>query len=137
MTVGEDLFGVVIAVGLISMFVVVWCNSFIAYRERHSALEESRILLSVSDYLVNGALPGVSPEPGLVHEVMLERRSANFTENLASSGLSVQTLIATLEGETLFRSNGVLDGSSVSVSLPIVYENCENRIPARLIVRKG
>ena len=135
MTLGEDLFSVLVAVGLISVFVVVFGNSFSTYRDYQDSCNDSKELLALSDYVRNGSHPSLRAESPIVEGVRLEARLSDFLRDVVGTNSSVRILIDGIMNEEFFRTEKKLDGSSRSVSLPIVYRGCDDElIPARLII---
>ena len=133
-TLGEDIFGVMVAVGLISVFVVVWGSSFATYRKYNKGFQESQFLLSVSNFVINGSHPDVRSEPALIRDRDFRKQLADFFGDMRSCGEPIRVSVTSLQDATLFRSGETLDGSTRSVSFPVVYVKGNERFPVRLIV---
>lgn len=138
-TIGEDILGILIAVGLISVFCLVLGNSFSAYQEQRAAEERSQLLLTVSDFLRNGTFSrgGNETEPGLLNHTMLEERLPQFIERLGRESTEVRVKIVSLDHDLLFSWGKKKEELARSISVPVVYELKDEKVPARLIVRTG
>lgn len=137
-TFGEDILAVLMAVGLISIFVVVLGSSFSGYQERCMSEGELRSLLRTSDYLRNGAFSksegkselGLLSQEGIKEKIrQLELRSQEAGE--------IGVEITSLDHNILWEWGGERKDSTRSMIFPIAYEHKGKRIPARMIVWRG
>ncbi len=133
-SIGEDILGVLMIVGLFSLFFIVWSDSYLSHQEQELSRKKSKILLSISDYLRNGSL-SENAEPALINKKILENEISSLLTNLEHEGIGLEVEIITQDGETVHSSGRRLESPVRSVSLPIIYENRNGRTTAFLNIR--
>jgi len=127
---------VLIAAGLISMFVLILGSSFSAYREGVKEEREERLILIISNFLRNG-LPSNEfngTEAGILTRSRLKGSLPKLSERLRIQDVSIFVEIDSWEGDSVFRWGKNIQNSDFSISTPIVYESEADRIPAKVIV---
>lgn len=138
-TVGEDVLTVLVAVGLISMFVLVLGSSFSAYRKGEKEEREERLLLMISNYIRNGLSSERvnGTEPGVLTRSELEESLPGLSERLGIEDVNIFVEIVSGEDDGIFCWGRNTEDFNLSISTPIVYENETDRIPAKVIVHLG
>lgn len=130
-TVGQDIGVFLIAIGLIVGFTLVLMDSYSEFTEVRSSEEEKRLLFYVFDLLRNRSVSGVITE-----NVFLENESG-VIERLNKEGHEIELKVRSQKGKE-YRRAGKIDGSKIrTISLPIVYESADGRVPARIIISIG
>lgn len=134
-TVGEDIFGVLMVVGLISTFIVALTQFYSAHMELSGLQKGSRLVLSISDQLRNEVLSRSEEghRPGIIETTAFEEDLPNFTKFLEREGLELSVEFVTLNGETLLH-HGNLANFSRSMSFPAVLREGPRKRTGRMIV---
>lgn len=133
-TFGEDILLVMVAVGLISTFIVVLDESISAHRERIGRREELETLLVVSNYLekeeISEGKPGV--KMGVLDKGEIERKLTQF-ESWNPDFREVEIKVISFNQEILYGRGGK-EPSNKSISLPVVYGRDDEMIPGRMVI---
>jgi hypothetical protein len=123
-SVGEDLFLVLVAVGLVAVFVTALAHSYHSYAERRNASEDFDLALDIAEQLRGQVLVGENGQLGLLE--LSHERLENYSQILAMQGINLRVEVGTFEGELLFahgpESNPLEQYFSppVGVSFPVV-----------------
>lgn len=127
------------AVGLISMFVLILGSSFSTYQEGVKEEREERLLLITYNFLRNGLPSDESngTEPGVLTRSRLKESLPRLSERLRIQDVNIFLEIDSWEGDSLFCSGRNSQNFDLSISTPIVYENEADRVPAEVIVHLG
>lgn len=127
---------VLIAVGLISTFIVTLGKSLSVQEEREKADERFQSLLSISDPLTSGVFSGGTrgAEPGLLSYKALKEKLPRTLEKMSQEGVQIQVKISSFGNEPLFEGGRERENLASSLSLPIVYEHENTKIPARISI---
>ncbi len=136
LSVGEDLFSTMAAVGLISLFALVLAHVYNSNEARDESQEEFELALSVAEQLKNDVLcgSGAGGRLGLITQSEFERALPSFSDLLADRGIALRTEIRSLEGQLLL-DYGPEPTNSSSVSLPTAFERAPGeRVPSQLVV---
>lgn len=130
---------VLMATGLVVVFVTVLDDSFSAHRESQDSMDEFRLLLTVSDYIGGGNFSDEDNgfEVGVLSQELLQEKLPRFIERLRRQGIRIRVEIVSLEGDLLFNSESGGENFSRSIDLIVAYEREGREIPARLIVWIG
>lgn len=123
LSVGEDLFSTLVAVGLISLFVLALAHVCRAHEARGDSQEGFELALSVAEQLKNHVPhePESGPRLGLIVRTDFERALPSFSELLAERGVGVRVEIRSLEWQQLFAHGPEPATRSSSVSLPVAF----------------
>ena len=99
-SVGEDLFSVLVAVGLVAVFVTALAHSYHLYAERRNASEDFDLALDIAEQLRNQVLVGENGQLGLLE--LSHERLENYSQILAMQGINLRVEVGALGGELLF-----------------------------------
>ena len=99
-SVGEDLFSVLVAVGLVAVFVTALAHSYHLYAERRNASEDFDLALDIAEQLRDQVLVGENGQLGLLE--LSHERLENYSQILAMQGTNLRVEVGTLGGELLF-----------------------------------
>ncbi|KXB02407.1 hypothetical protein AKJ45_02020 [candidate division MSBL1 archaeon SCGC-AAA261F19] len=135
-TVGEDIFSTLIAVGLISTFVLVLSQSYSFQKEREELQEDLSLTLVISDHLKNEMLcrSGSGVHPGVICRPAFQENLPRFCKLLARKGLGLRVEILTLNREPLLLYGVEPRDFARSISIPVVFQDETRRRPARMNV---
>lgn len=124
LSVGEDLFSTLVAVGLLSVFVFALIHTYQAHSAHGESQEDFELALDVAEQLKNDVLSGSGggPRPGIITQAEFERELPRFSELLARRGVGLRVEVKSLEGEPLFSYGPEPANHSSSVSLPVALE---------------
>lgn len=138
-TFGEDMMAVLIATGLVIVFVTVLGDSFSAHRGREDSMEEFQLFLTISDFLRGGnfSSEGGGFGPGVLNREVLQEKLPQFVERLRRQCIRMRVEIVSFEGELLFGSEGEKENFSRSLSVPVAYECFGKKVPAKMVVWIG
>lgn len=130
---GEDLIAVLIAVGLISTFLVVLEDSIGHHRKMKESKDELKNLVITSNYLEKGGSKKNKDfdKLGVLSESEI-RNSIDRLNSWNSKFGKIGLRIGSLNNEILY-STGDMSDSAKSVTLPIVYERNGEKNPAKII----
>lgn len=99
-SVGEDLFSVMVIVGLVVVFVIALAHSYHVYAERRNACEDFDLALDVAERIKYQVL---AEENGQLGQPELSReRLENYSRILAIQGVSLRVEVKSLDGEIIF-----------------------------------
>ena len=99
-SVGEDLFSVLLIVGLVGVFIAALAHSYHTYAERQSAYESFDLALDIAERLKDQVLVIQDGRPGLLE--LSRDRLGDFSALLALQGVNLRVEVRSLEGELLF-----------------------------------
>ena len=99
-SVGEDLFSVLLIVGLVGVFISALAHSYHIYAERQSAYESFDLALDIAERLKDQVLVTQDGQPGLLE--LSRNRLEDFSALLALQGVNLRVEVRSLEGELLF-----------------------------------
>jgi hypothetical protein len=99
-SVGEDLFSVLVAVGLIVVFVSALAHSYHVYAERINAANDFDLALEIADRLRNQVLIKENSPLGVLE--LSHERVENYSKILAMQGINLHVEVVGLGGEILF-----------------------------------
>ncbi|KXA92473.1 hypothetical protein AKJ64_03065 [candidate division MSBL1 archaeon SCGC-AAA259E17] len=138
-TFGEDMMAVLIATGLVLVFVTILGDSFSAHREKEDSVEKFQLFLTISDFLRGGSFSGEDGgfEPGVLSREVLEEKLPQFLERLRRQCIRLRVEVVSLGGELIFSSEADKENFSRSLSVPVVYECKGKKIPAKMVVWIG
>jgi hypothetical protein len=143
LSVGEDLFAVVIIVGLVVLLIVALAHSYHTYAERKNMYESFDLALDIADQLRNDVLAKHenSTFPGLVNPRISEQELRSYRQLLAGQGIGLRIEVRTLGGELALAYGPEPDALSqyfsppCSVSLPVaISQTPASRALGELIV---
>jgi len=123
-SVGEDIFSVLVAVGLFAVFVTALAHSYHLYAERRNASEDFDLALDIAEQLRGQVLMGENGQLGLLE--LSHERLENYSQILAMQGINLRVEVGTFEGEILFvygqepNPLGQYFSPPVGVSFPVV-----------------
>lgn len=139
-SVGEDLFSVLVGVGLVAVFVAALAHSYHIYVERRNASEDFGLALHIAERLRNQVLVGQGGQLGLLEPS--HERLENYSQILALQGINLRVEIRTPEGELLFAHGpepNPLEGyfsPPVGVGLPAaIAQDQSSAVPCELSVQ--
>jgi hypothetical protein len=92
-SVGEDLFSVLIAVGLVAVFVTALAHSYHLYAERRNASEDFDLALDIAEQLRNQVPVGENGQLGLLE--LSHERLENYSQILAVQGINFRVEVGT------------------------------------------
>ena len=129
-SVGEDIFSTLIAVGLISLFVTALAHFYIRQEGNLAYSEDFRLTLEVAERLRNDVLSWSREGtcPGLVSPSAFEFRLDKFSELLFKQGIGLRVEIRSLDGKLLLSHGSALREPRCSVSLPITLGHTAGRV---------
>lgn len=135
MTLGEDIFTVLIAVGLISTFIVALAQFYCAKVELINIQNESRLALSTSDQLRNRVLSWDEggPHPGVISSARFNEDLPKFSKILKREGLGLGVKLLALSGETLLLY-GEPANFSRTLSFPVILQTKFRKRSCRMVV---
>jgi hypothetical protein len=121
LSVGEDIFSTLTAVGLISLFVVVLAHFYRGQEESLAHQEDFELTLEVIERLKNDVISsdqgGV--RPSLIYRSAFERELPRFSELLLKQGIGLRVEVRAIDGELILSHGGEPEGSQCSISLPV------------------
>lgn len=122
-SIGEDLFSVLVVVGLVVVFATALAHSYHVYAERRNASEDFDLALDTAERLINQVLVKENSQLELLE--LSSERLENYSRILAMQGISLRVEVLALEGEILFAHGpepdplGQYFSPPVGVSLPV------------------
>lgn len=122
-SVGEDLFSVLVVVGLVAVFVTALAHSYHVYAERRNASEDFDLALDIAERLQDQVLIKENGQLGLLE--LSSERLENYSRILAMQGINLRVEVGALGGELLFSHGpepnplGQYFSPPVGVSLPV------------------
>lgn len=99
-SVGEDLFSVLVAVGLVAVFVTALAHSYHLYAERRNASEDFDLALDIAEQLRDQVLVGENGQLGLLE--LSHERLENYSQISAMQGINLRVEVDTIGGELFF-----------------------------------
>lgn len=135
MTLGEDIFTILVAVGLISTFIVALVQFYRASLELSDLQKESRSVLSISDQLRNQFFSHDKggPHPGVISLAAFNEGLPRFSKFLEREGLGLSVKLEALNGETLLH-HGEPANFSRSLSFPVILQKRFQKGSCRMII---
>lgn len=132
--VGEDLFSAVLAVSLLSVFIVALVHSYHIYSERQNAFEGLDLALDIAERLRDRVLSTSDGKAGLIE--MSQERLENYSKILALQGIKLRVEFRSLDGEPMSFNGpepdplGQYFSPPVGVDLPVAvrFENGTTRL---------
>ncbi len=137
LTFGEDIFAVLVSVSLILIFVFTVQNYLFLEEEIREERELSNYLRFVSNYVVNGdfSLSGDLYEPFVIDKRFLSEEFPYLAEKMKREGVKIQLKILSLNLNSIYEFGMGGENYDQSISMPIIYRQDNELIPARMIVR--
>ncbi|MDI6643261.1 MAG: hypothetical protein QMD95_04330 [Candidatus Hodarchaeaceae archaeon] len=123
LSVGEDLFSVLVVVGLAAVFIAALAHSYHVYAERRNAFEDFGLALDIAERVKNQLLTGQNDPPALLE--LSHERLENYSRLLALQGVNLRVEVRALDGELLFAHGPEFNpleqyfSPPVGVSLPV------------------
>lgn len=99
-SVGEDLFSVLMTVGLVAVFITALSHSYHLYAERRNASEDFDLALDIAEQLRDQVLVGENGQLGLLE--LSHEKLENYSKILAVQGINLRVEVGTIGGELLF-----------------------------------
>jgi len=127
LSVGEDLFSTIAAVGLISIFVSVLAQVYNQNDARIESQKEFDITLDVAEQLKSYVLceSSSSGQLGLVSQTKFETSLPRFLELMLKRGVKIKAELVSLDGRLIACSGPTITRDSSSVSLPVVLSHSD------------
>ena len=137
LSVGEDLFAIVIVVGLVVLLIVALAHSYHTYTERKNMYEDFDLTLDIANQLRNNVLTkhDNSIFPGLINLRTSKQELRNYYQLLAGQGIGLRIEVRTLDGELALAYGPEPDTLSqyfsppCSVSLPVAIDQTPSSRP--------
>lgn len=124
LSIGEDIFSTLIAVTLVSLFVIILGHFYRGLEESLSRQEDFELALEVIERIKNDILSSDRKGQcyGLISRAAFEHELPKFSELLLKRGIRLRVEIRALDGELLLHYGGEPEGSQCSVCLPVTLE---------------
>lgn len=121
---------------MIFIFMVVLKDSLSSQRSTNKSEQRTELLLSIFNFLKNGGISNESDEfdIGILNKKALENKLNSLTEILERQGTTISIEIVSFDQKILLQSNNLNKKPAQSLSLPIIFEQGSDRIPAKIII---
>lgn len=115
---------------------IVLKDCFSAHKEINESEQRTELLLTIFNFLKNGVTSSKSNESdiGVLNQKTLEDNLDSLIERLEKQGINISIEIVSLEQRILFQSKNLNKKSAQSLSFPIILEQKNERIPAKIII---
>ncbi len=111
-------------------------ESYSAHERRISRKEELELLLNISDSLTYNTISKQDrTEFGVVKTPVLEKNLPEFLERLEREGTIIGVKIVSLNRKTLYQKSVREKDPNLTISVPIVFQQDDERRPAFLIIK--